>query len=211
MRHKLYWGAGLLILLLIGATVFITLRDRAEIRQLKASLAETQKLKHPLNTDQHLAYSDEKPPDEAGFEWIRHGDHWDKIPIAQENDNQDNVSNNGIWYPPEELAMSDEERRKLYLEREAKREARFAAEEAKNAKIYQQKLAEYEILKKQHGILEKIAALNRQIGGDDISADDFESNEQFYKWVDQRWELRRQQRLLTAEFNSLTEENGSDD
>ncbi len=40
MRNKLYWGLGALALCIIGATVFLVLKDQAEIRELKRQLAK---------------------------------------------------------------------------------------------------------------------------------------------------------------------------
>ena len=28
-----------------------------------------------------VSFEDSKPPDEPGFEWVRHNDHWDRVPI----------------------------------------------------------------------------------------------------------------------------------
>ena len=90
MNKKWYWGIATLVVLLGSAFVFITIRDRAEIRKLKEDLAEAQKIyeKHnrTQNKPQHVTYSDEKPPEEPGFEWIRHGDHWDRVEIAEAHD-----------------------------------------------------------------------------------------------------------------------------
>ncbi len=87
MNRKMYWGLGVLILLIIGATVFVVVKDQAEMRQLKAELAEFEKQAAESNKVQHaVSKTDKKPPDEPGFEWVRHNDHWDKVPISNENE-----------------------------------------------------------------------------------------------------------------------------
>ena len=37
MRNKLYWGLGILIVLLIGAFSFVYVKDQSEIQQLQLS------------------------------------------------------------------------------------------------------------------------------------------------------------------------------
>ena len=86
MYKKLTWGLGVLALLLCTAFVFMTVLNRAEIRQLKEEAAEAEKLSEDRN--KHLAQQpnvDNKPPREAkdGFKWEWHGDHWHEMPVAQ--------------------------------------------------------------------------------------------------------------------------------
>ncbi len=93
MKKKLYWGLGILIVLLIGAFVFVMnknqiAKDQSETRQLETDLAEVQKKlevhNKAANTPKVVEISDVKPPPaEPGFKWVRHGDHWDKIPVGQ--------------------------------------------------------------------------------------------------------------------------------
>ena len=86
MYKKLTWGLGVLALLLCTAFVFMTVLNRAEIRQLKEEAAEAEKLSEDRNN--HLVQQpdvDNKPPREAkdGFKWEWHGDHWHEMPVAQ--------------------------------------------------------------------------------------------------------------------------------
>ena len=51
MNNKFYWGIGVLfILLIIGATVFVLVKDRAAMRQLEIELEALQKRKEEQNT-----------------------------------------------------------------------------------------------------------------------------------------------------------------
>lgn len=51
MNNKFYWGLGVLfILLIIGATVFVVLKDRAAMRQLEIELEALQKRREEQNT-----------------------------------------------------------------------------------------------------------------------------------------------------------------
>ena len=88
MKNKLFWGLGILIVLLIGAFVFVYVKDQSEIRQLESDLVEAQKKleahNKAANTPKVVDISDVKPPPaEPGFKWVRHGNHWDKIPVEQ--------------------------------------------------------------------------------------------------------------------------------
>ncbi len=82
MSKKMIWGLGVLALLLGTAFVFITLQDRAEIRQLEKELADAKELEKHMKQQPS---ADNKPPQKAkdGFEWEWHGDHWHEMPIAQ--------------------------------------------------------------------------------------------------------------------------------
>ena len=86
MRNKLYWGLGILIVLLIGAFVRVMVNQHAEIKQGEAELKEAQRKLETHNkvenTPEVVDISETKPPDEPGFKWVRHGNHWDKVPVT---------------------------------------------------------------------------------------------------------------------------------
>lgn len=213
MKSKLYWGIATLIILLFGtAFVVIIMRERAEIAQLRQEKADFEKViaEQKKQQTQEVVESNQPPPDEAGFKWVRHGDHWDKIPVA--NDGEGNTLNPSIWYPPEILALSDEERRELYLQRELEWQAKHAAEKAENAKIAENMKADYEHENKKQVIRQKIADLNRQMGDvDNITSDDFETSEEFYEWARKIKGILQQQRVLFAELAILKEQDSNDD
>ncbi|RKU27354.1 hypothetical protein C6497_11430 [Candidatus Poribacteria bacterium] len=77
MRKKMYWGIATLILLLGGFCVFLFIKDRAEIRQLKEELTESNKLLEEQNKEKT------KQPSLArdGFKMVPHDDHWHEVPI----------------------------------------------------------------------------------------------------------------------------------
>ncbi|RKU12712.1 hypothetical protein C6501_10540 [Candidatus Poribacteria bacterium] len=52
MNCKLYWGLAALLILIISATVFLVIRNQAEIRQLEREAAEAQKLLQQRNAPQ---------------------------------------------------------------------------------------------------------------------------------------------------------------
>lgn len=89
------------------------------------------------------------------------------------------------------------------------------AERVEKAKFVEKIKADYEILKKKHGIAGKIAALNRQMGDIGIVSEDGEllpgnfSSDQINELIRQRNELRKLKRQFYAEFNRLPEVQNS--
>ena len=79
MNRRNYLGLGVLIIILIAAGGFIYWQW-SEVQKFKKQLA--QDAKHLEGNDKTVAV-DELPPAEPGFKWVRHGDHWDKVPVAQ--------------------------------------------------------------------------------------------------------------------------------
>ena len=73
MRNKLYWGLGILIVLLIGAFVFVMVNKNAQIKQLEAEAEKAQ--------DKANQMKDTPPVAREGFKMVPHGDHWHEVPI----------------------------------------------------------------------------------------------------------------------------------
>ena len=219
MKSKLYLGIATLIILLFGtAFVVIIMCERAEIAQLRQEKADFEKViaEQKKQQTQEVVESNQPPPDEAGFKWVRHGDHWDKIPVA--NDGEGNTLNPSIWYPPEILALSDDERRELYLQRELERQARHTAEKAENAKIAEKMKADYELLKKKHNITDQIAAINRKMAAINREHDELreklragmrstpEEYKRLFQLSERNVQLSKQSGQLVKEYEQLVEE-----
>ncbi len=65
MKSRIYWGVATLIVLLIGVSVFL--------------LTQTTDTK-VINVYNDVAPSkDNPPPDEPGYKWVWHHNHWDKV------------------------------------------------------------------------------------------------------------------------------------
>lgn len=84
MNKKLYWGLGVLSLLICLVFFFMTLRNRAEIRQLKQEAPA-------LAQEQHVPQQsivNNKPSQEAspGYKWEWHEDHWYQMPVAHNDE-----------------------------------------------------------------------------------------------------------------------------
>ena len=76
MNRKLYWALGVFILLIIGVTTVILIRNQAEMQQMEADLEIVKK------EQEHPIIVTDPPPADPGSKWVRHGDHWDKVPIS---------------------------------------------------------------------------------------------------------------------------------
>ncbi len=73
MRNKIYWGLGVLIILLIGVFVLVMVNQYAQIKQLEA---EAKKAEAKANQ-----MKDTPPVARDGFKMVPHGDHWHEVPI----------------------------------------------------------------------------------------------------------------------------------
>ncbi len=79
MRNKLYWGLGILIVLLIGVFVFVMVNEYAENDQIEAESKEAENLADSIN--RRKAENRPPPPGksfEGGGHW--HGDEWHDAP-----------------------------------------------------------------------------------------------------------------------------------
>jgi len=74
MRKKMYWGIGTLIILLLGVTAVLLLRDTDTDPEViyKTDVEPARKTETPIA---------EKPTARPGFEMVQHGDHWHEVPI----------------------------------------------------------------------------------------------------------------------------------
>lgn len=78
MTRRLYWGVGLLILLLIAGGTFLFYSQYNELQQLKQETAEADKLLEEHNKP----IADNEPPDaREGFKMVKHDDHFHEVPI----------------------------------------------------------------------------------------------------------------------------------
>ncbi len=85
MSKKMIWGFAALIILLIAAGGFI-FWQLSTVQQLKEQLAQDAKLLEGDGTpevEHVVSKADTPPPAEPGFKWVRHGDHWDKVPVSK--------------------------------------------------------------------------------------------------------------------------------
>ena len=78
---------GLIVLIFVLGVAIVFYHQYTDIQQLKEDAAQAKKLLEENDKPkvQHVAStSDTKPPDEPGYKWVRHGDHWDKVPVADQ-------------------------------------------------------------------------------------------------------------------------------
>ncbi len=74
MNKKLYGGLGVLLILIIGATVFLIVRDQAEIRQLEREAAEAQKQLQQHNAQKEIAKGGQRDLDTSHPDFHVHED-----------------------------------------------------------------------------------------------------------------------------------------
>ncbi len=80
MNKKLYWGLGVLFLLIIGVFVIILVQQKAELNEWEADAAKDKKL---TTAEKPPIVAPKPPPPEPGYEWVQHGDHYDKVKVAE--------------------------------------------------------------------------------------------------------------------------------
>lgn len=68
MKKRFLWGLGILIVLLIGVSAFFLMRNTDP---------------EPRDVYKDREPSLKMPPAESGYIWVWHGDHWDKVKIAE--------------------------------------------------------------------------------------------------------------------------------
>lgn len=89
MRKKLYWGITTLVVLLLGVNAFLLLRN-TDTEPTKPKVIYKDVTPEQLdNIRKHVhsqIKSTQKPPDEPGFKWVWHHNHWDKVAIPQTPD-----------------------------------------------------------------------------------------------------------------------------
>ena len=79
MNKKLYWGLGVLFILIIGGFVFLLVQQKAELNEWEADAAKDKKL---TTAEKPPLVAPKPPPPVPGFKWVQHGDHFDKVPLA---------------------------------------------------------------------------------------------------------------------------------
>ena len=83
MNKKLYWGLGVLFILIIGGFVFLLVQQKAELAKLKEDFAlPTEKVaENEINPKTPSITENNLPPAEPGFKWVPQGDHYHQVPI----------------------------------------------------------------------------------------------------------------------------------
>lgn len=77
MNRKIYWGFGILIILITGIFVFVYMKDKSEIRELEKQL----EIAKQIEKNSQPITKNELPPAPAGYKWIKHGNHHELVLI----------------------------------------------------------------------------------------------------------------------------------
>lgn len=94
MKSKRKWGVVALIIFTIAGGVFIY-HQMSSVQDLENELAQDNVLlegNQQLDIHHDASFSDEKPPDEPGFNWVKHDDQWYKISVATTHHDNTNAS-----------------------------------------------------------------------------------------------------------------------
>ncbi len=85
MRKKMFWGVVTLIILLVGVISFVMLTRTTDTEPpgIVVNDVPEETLDNIRKENNRQILSTQKPPDEPGFIWEWHGDHWHKMPIAE--------------------------------------------------------------------------------------------------------------------------------
>lgn len=118
MEKKMFWGLGGIIVIFIAFMIYmhfdnVKFRDQMnDFEAFRKSLKQDEdiEIEHKEETPQVVGFSPskEKPPDEPGFEWVRHGDHWDKIPVEQ-TIISDEPSNKPLFLEGDDVDITDKD------------------------------------------------------------------------------------------------------
>jgi hypothetical protein len=78
MNKKLYWGLGVLFLLITGVFVIILVQQKAELNQWEADAAKDKKL---AAAEKPPIVKNNQPTARPGYKQVKHGDHFHEVPI----------------------------------------------------------------------------------------------------------------------------------
>ena len=84
MTRKLYTGLGVLLVLLIGASL-VLLKHTTETEQ-KIIYRDVEPSKESIDTFSHQTMKNNPPAAERGYKWVWHHNHWDKVPISEQSE-----------------------------------------------------------------------------------------------------------------------------
>ena len=81
MKGRIYWGVVTLIILLIGASVFLLIRNTKTENEIvyKGDIEPSKEVMENLRIQ---TLKNNPPPAEPGFKWVWHHNHWDKVRVA---------------------------------------------------------------------------------------------------------------------------------
>lgn len=106
MNNKFYWGIGVLfVLLIIGATVFVLVKDQAAMRQLETELEALQKRKDEQNTTE-VSKEDQKPAEVPKEEHPEHG-HFHEDGTFHSGVSTDPIQPSSLDYTPTQIQIPD--------------------------------------------------------------------------------------------------------
>ncbi len=88
----------------------------------------------------NIVFSDQKPDDIPGYKWVRHGDHWDKVPVSLMD-----IADPHLHSSDSDEVHAEEERVKKAIARENEYQQAEAEKDKKIAKTHEKNKDKYNI------------------------------------------------------------------
>lgn len=82
MKKGMIWGLVTLIILLIGVSVFLLLRN-TETEPGSTVYKDVEPSKETMDSFRNQASKNNPPPAEPGYKWVWHHNHWDKVAVSE--------------------------------------------------------------------------------------------------------------------------------
>ena len=82
MSKKMYGILGVMAIMIVGFIAF-QIYLHIDMKNFRNELDASTKVKTEIPETPNVVFSDEKPDDIPGFEWVRHDDHWEKVSINE--------------------------------------------------------------------------------------------------------------------------------
>ncbi len=98
MRNKVYWGLGVLIVLILGVFVHVVVNEHAINKHLEAELKEAKELANQV--EERMAAENNPPVAREGFKMVQHDDHWHEVPIDAPDTWQGEQHETPVAQPP---------------------------------------------------------------------------------------------------------------
>ena len=114
MRNKLYWGFGILVIIILGLSVALFMRNTDTEPEVIYNPTTPEDMEQVNRRIQDMIDKGKPPTARPGYKLVRHGDHYHEVPIVEvENSVQDasvpKTASGGLTYHTELLATNPSE------------------------------------------------------------------------------------------------------
>lgn len=205
MVKKMFAGLGFLVVIFIAFMVythFDSVKHKNEMNEFKAFRKSLQQVleadvKPEVETG-NIVFSTQKPDDIPGYKWVRHGDHWDKVPVSLMDiaDPHLHSSDSDEVRAEEERVRKAIARENEYQQAEAEKDKKIAKAHEKNKDKYNLMLKGYDVNIKLRNFIHRSADLQKELdAGNKVSRGELDNLQKEKQQIDQ----------LLVEYNKLKE------